>query len=86
MLLFLSFLFPYVGYIVILNQIPDVNDCAHEASHIVTHLEQYFGLESYAHEYRAYITGWFAEKINDVYNEKENSNDGKENESQSVAE
>jgi len=66
------------GYLVILNGVPSINDCAHEASHIVTHLEKYFGIESDANEYRAYMTGWFAEKINEAC-------DGNENQSQPIA-
>lgn len=46
-----------VGYIVVLNaKRADIGTCAHEATHICKHMEDYFELESSANEYRAYIT------------------------------
>ena len=63
------------GYLVILNDKFDLGACAHEASHVVTHLEAYFGLESNANEYRAYMTEWFTKKIEEVWNGTGESDD-----------
>lgn len=60
-----------VGYIVIINiKKIDYGTCAHEATHICKHMEDYFGLESSANEYRAYITEWYSKKIAEVWNDK----------------
>ena len=53
-----------VGYIVVLNaKRADIGTCAHEATHICKHMEDYFDLESSANEYRAYITEWYTNQI-----------------------
>lgn len=78
------------GYLVILNDDKfDLGTCAHEASHVVTHLEAYFGLESNANEYRAYMTEWFTKRIEEVWNDTSESKDvaeGAVNDPQPVAE
>lgn len=53
-----------VGYIVVLNaKRADIGTCAHEATHICKHMEDYFDLESSANEYRAYMTEWYTNQI-----------------------
>lgn len=52
------------GYLVILNERKvDLGTCAHEATHICKHMEDYFMLESSANEYRAYMTEWYTNQI-----------------------
>lgn len=64
-----------VGYIVILNDDEvNIGICAHEASHILTYFETYFGLDRSSQEYRAYMTQWFTMRILDVWNIKETEN------------
>ena len=58
-----------VGYIVIINEEKvDYGVCTHEATHICKRMEDYFGLESDANEYRAYVTEWYSNKIAEVWN------------------
>ncbi len=63
-----------VGYLVILNEKEiDEDTCVHEASHVLTHLEKYFGLESGAQEYRAYTMEWITRKIREAWKEYKNT-------------
>ena len=63
-----------VGYLVILNENEiDEDTCIHEASHVLTHLEKYFGLESGAQEYRAYTMEWITRKIREACHEYKNT-------------
>jgi len=65
----------HFGYLVILNSDKfDAGECTHEGTHICKHMEDYFGLESSSNEYRAYTTEWYANKIAEVWNLKEEKN------------
>lgn len=58
-----------VGYIVIINDSEiKYSDCTHEATHVCKYMEDCFGLETYANEYRAYTTEWYSNKIAEVWN------------------
>lgn len=59
-----------VGYLVGLNEIEvNVGICAHEATHVCKHMEDCFGLEPSANEYRAYITEWYTNVIYNFWKE-----------------
>lgn len=53
------------GYLVYINLLKsfDIGTCAHEATHICQLMEEYFGLESSASEYRAYTTEYYTNKL-----------------------
>lgn len=59
------------GYLVILNEEKvDYGVCTHEATHVCKHMEDHFGLESDANEYRAYLTEWYSNRIAEVWEGK----------------
>ena len=61
----------HVGYLVIINSKKFVlGKCAHEASHVCKFMEDYFGLERDANEYRAYMTEWYTNRIYDFWSKK----------------
>ena len=68
-----------VGYLAILNEDKvDYGVCTHEATHVCKHMEDHFGLESDANEYRAYLTEWYSNRIAEVWEGKfdKDTNDG----------
>ena len=61
------------GYLVILNEEKvDYGVCTHEATHVCKHMEDHFGLERDANEYRAYLTEWYSNRIAEVWNNNVN--------------
>jgi len=79
------------GYLVILckdfEKGSELVDCiAHESCHISDLVQADLGCTVTDTEINAHITGYVAGKIMLIYNDEKESNDGKENESQSIAE